>query len=166
MPDLHSTGIAQELLSREGLFLDRQQWSDWLALYTPDCVYWLPSWRADDTLISDVRREVSMIYHAGREGLQDRVVRIESRKSVTAMPLPRTTHLVGNIVIEQADARNIAGAASWTVHLYDPRSMKQHVLFGRYEFGLQKVDADWRLARKKIVLANDRVPAVIDFYCL
>jgi 3-phenylpropionate/cinnamic acid dioxygenase small subunit len=28
------------------------------------------------------------------------------------------------------------------------------------------VDGGWRFAHKKIVLANDRVPAVIDFYCL
>jgi benzoate/toluate 1,2-dioxygenase beta subunit/2,4,5-trichlorophenoxyacetic acid oxygenase 2 len=166
MTDRHSTGIAQDLLAREGLFLDRQQWDEWLALYTPDCIYWLPSWRADDTLVSDVTREVSMIYHAGRQGLQDRVVRIESRKSVTAMPLPRTTHMVSNIVIEQADAEQIEGAASWTVHLYDPRTMKQHMLFGRYEYHLKRVGPDWHFARKKIVLANDRVPAVIDFYCL
>jgi 3-phenylpropionate/cinnamic acid dioxygenase small subunit len=40
------------------------------------------------------------------------------------------------------------------------------VFFGRYEHGLRRVDGDWRIARKKILLLNDTIPTVVDFYSI
>ena len=44
-----------ELVHREAAYLDEQKWDDWLALYTEDCEYWMPAWRADGTLTADPR---------------------------------------------------------------------------------------------------------------
>lgn len=166
MIGIEKTAIAQALLAREGLLLDRQQWDDWLALYADDCEYWVPAWRSDGQLVSDVQREVSLIYYSSRAGLEDRVVRVRSNKSVTAMPLPRTAHSVSNLLLDRAEDARLEGQASWTVHLYDPRAQKQHVLFGRYEFTLLAFEGDWKFGRKRTVLANDLIPAVLDFYTL
>jgi 3-phenylpropionate/cinnamic acid dioxygenase small subunit len=157
---------ASELLHLEGLHLDRQDWDAWVELYLPDCQYWVPAWRNEHELVTDVRREVSLIWHPSRTGLEERVLRLRSRKSVTAMPLPRTVHTTSNVLAQAQGEHAIEGNASFVVHEYDPRTMKAQMHFGRYEFLLQRSEERWRIARKKIILVNDLVPTVIDFFNL
>lgn len=158
--------LAADLLYREALHLDRQEWDQWLALYADDVVYWVPSWKSEDQLVSDVRREVSLIYHDSTVGLRERIHRIRTRRSVTAMPLPRTAHLIGNVLVDQFSDEVLAGTASWIVNEYDPRVCKAHQNFGRYEFQLRCVEGSWKIQRKKVILLNDLIPTVIDFYNL
>src|SRR5258707_14304442 len=83
-----------ELVHREAMYLDEQRWDEWLALYTEDCEYWMPAWKADGTPTTNPQAEVSHIYYASRAGLEDRVVRIRSRKTAASAPMPRTPHLL------------------------------------------------------------------------
>jgi 3-phenylpropionate/cinnamic acid dioxygenase small subunit len=166
MSELDRTGIAAALLYREGLMLDRQEWDAWLDLYATDAEYWVPAWKSESQLVDNVRREISLIYHPSRAGLDERVLRIRSRKSVTAMPIPRTVHLVANVRVEEGADDLIEGTASWVVHEYDPRVSKAHTNFGRCEFRLRRVDRGWKIARKKVILVNDLIPTVIDFFNL
>jgi benzoate/toluate 1,2-dioxygenase beta subunit/2,4,5-trichlorophenoxyacetic acid oxygenase 2 len=166
MLDIQSQAIAARILALEGLYLDRQEWDNWLALYADDVVYWVPAWRNESQLVEDVRREVSLIYHSSRAGLDERVLRIRSRKSVTAMPMPRTAHSVSNVLVHAALAGSIEGTASWVVHAYDPRVARTNVHFGLYEFALRQAGTEWKIVRKKIMLQNDLIPTLIDFYNL
>lgn len=166
MVDPQMTGIAAHLLYSEARCLDQQDWDGWLAHYDEEVEYWVPAWKSESELVSDVRREVSQIYHQRRDELFERVLRIRTRKSVTAMPLPRTCHLIGNVIVDQASAERMVGTAAWTVHEYDPRVAKAHTHFGRYEFELGLREQGWKFRRKKTVLLNDRIPTVIDFYNL
>ena len=50
----------------------------------------VPAWKGEGQLLDNVRREVSLIYHTARTELEERIVRIRSRKPVIAMPLART----------------------------------------------------------------------------
>lgn len=158
--------LAEDLLSREALHLDRQEWDQWLALYAEDVVYWVPSWKSENQLVSDVRCEVSLIYHDSNVGLRERIHRIRTRRSVTAMPLPRTSHLIGNVLVNRFSEEELEGTASWTVNEYDPRLCKAHQNFGRYEFQLKRLDSLWKIQHKKVILMNDLIPTVIDFYNL
>ena len=161
-----ATAIATCLFAREGLFLDERQWDAWLDLYLDDCVFWVPTWKDEDETVGDTAREVSLIYHDSRRGLEERVARLRSRKSVTAMPLPRTVHLVSNILVSACTAKEISGSASWRVEEYDPRRGVRRSNCGRYAFTLRKTSEDWKIARKKVVLLDDVLPPVIDFYGL
>lgn len=162
--DVDATRIAADILAREGQFLDRRDWHGWLDLYAEDAEYWIPAWRDENRQTDDPASEVSLIYHASRKGLEDRVARILSGKSVTAMPLPRTAHLVGNVTAAGTGEDRIDAQASWTVHCYQPRTAKQTVNFGRYEIRLNYRDGQWLIARKLIRLLNDRVATALDFY--
>ena len=51
----------QEFLYREARYLDDKQWNDWLDLYAPDAVFWMPAWDDDDKLTQDPQNEVSRI---------------------------------------------------------------------------------------------------------
>ncbi|HYW76484.1 MAG TPA: aromatic-ring-hydroxylating dioxygenase subunit beta [Gammaproteobacteria bacterium] len=168
MVDPETLAVAADVLHREGFYLDRRDWDAWLALYSGDAEYWVPAWRNEDELVEDPDTEVSMIYHASRVALEERVLRVRSNKSVTTRPLPRTTHFVSNLLVQGGTARDasIEATASWSVHLFHPRSARQDTLFGRYEYGLVQQDGTWRIRRKKIVLMNERIPTLIDFYCL
>lgn len=160
------TAAAAEVLYREARCLDLQDWDGWLEFYDEQVEYWLPAWKSESDLVSDVNREVSLIYHTKRSELAERVLRIRTRKSVTAMPLPRTAHLIANVLVDAASTEQIIGTASWTVHEHDPRTAKSHTHFGRYEFMLARRGEAWKFVRKKIVLLNDRIPTVVDFYNL
>jgi len=165
MPLRDPVTMAADLLYREADYLDQREWAEWLALYTEDTVYWVPAWLDETRPTSDPDRQISQIYHDSRRGLEERVARVKSRKSVTAMPLPRTTHFISNVVAAAAGAE-VSARANWMVQVYDPRTTRQHANFGRYEILLTERDGEWRIRQKKIVLNNDCVPTLIDFYTL
>ncbi len=167
MSDSRITAEAAELLYREALHLDRQAWDAWLALYLPDAEFWVPAWKGEHQPTENPDRELSLFYYSSRRGLEERVIRVRSGKSVTTLPLPRTAHLVGNVIVEPMKTPEaIAAFSTWTVHLYHPKDHKQTVLFGRYEHHLRRTGDGWAIARKKVILLNDRIPTLLDFYCL
>jgi 3-phenylpropionate/cinnamic acid dioxygenase small subunit len=157
---------AASLLFQEARHLDKHEWDAWVAMYREDAVYWLPAWRDEYETTSDPQTEVSLIYHDARLGLEERIARIESRKSITALPLPRTVHLIGNVELRAVGPAHVETEASFAVHVYDPRTAKEHTRYGRYEHVFSREPNNWRIARKKIILVNDKVPAVLDFYSI
>ena len=152
----------------EALHVDQRDWDQWLALYTEDCTFWVPSWRDERTLVEDPQREISFLYADSRHGLEERVRRILGGKSITTLPMPRTVHLVSNPVELPASAPGrIRIATAWTNHLYDPRTHQQKHLFGRYEHEIvQAAPGDLRIASKKVILASDCVATVLDIYSI
>jgi hypothetical protein len=50
------------------------------------------------------RSEISLIYYANRDGLEDRVFRIKTERSSASMPEPRTSHMIANVeILEETD---------------------------------------------------------------
>jgi benzoate/toluate 1,2-dioxygenase beta subunit len=156
-----------EILSREAAYLDERRWDEWIALFAPDVEFWVPSWTAEGTLTANPQTELSLMYFAGRGGLEDRIVRIRSGRSPAALPLPRTTHIVGNILpLEPPQAERLRLRSSWTCHAFFPLMEATHTFFGRAEYELALRDQGWIIARKKTILENDRIPMALDIYCL
>ena len=53
------------------------------------------------------------------------------------------------------------------VRLKDVRPHRpQHAFFGRYEHDLKRAGDGWRITRKKIILMNDFIPAMVDVFCV
>ncbi len=169
-------GEAAALLGLEGMLLDEQDWDAWLALYEEDAEFWMPAWKSETEPTTDPQRELSMIYYAGRSGLEERVQRVRSGKSVASTPLRRTSHMVGNVMLADeggargetraADADSARVKSSFTVHVYDTRTKTQHVFFGRSVHTLVRRDDALRIRAKKVILANDCIPTMLDIYCV
>ena len=159
-----AASIALDLFVRDGRHLDLRQWDEWLALYREDAVFWVPAWRDEDEPTSDPLREVSLIYHADRASLAERILRLRSGQSLTTMPLPRTTHLVSNVMATWVDEGRLTAEASFLVHHTDPRTHVHLVHHGRYEATLALEGETWRYLSKRVLLMNDCVSAVLDFY--
>ncbi len=155
---------AAELLYREALYLDEQRWDDWLALYAEDAVFWMPAWTGPHELTTSPDTQLSLIYCESRKRLEDRVWRVRSELSVASRPLPRTVHSVNNVLVVNEEGDRLDVRASWTVHIYDTARTKQDVTFGRYQYELCTIGGALRIARKKIILAADRIATMLDFY--
>jgi len=153
---------AEELIARESLSLDRRDWDAWLDLFVEDCSYWMPAWRDEENPTEDPETELSLIWYKGKHNLADRVWRVKSGLSVASVPLMRTSHHVSNLLIEGEDRV----AASFAVHVHNAKRRADHVFFGRYEYRLVREGDGLRIAEKKILLMNDYIPAVADFYML
>ena len=158
--------VAAATLYREARLLDRGEWADWVAMYREDAVYWVPAWLDETETTSDPATQVSLLYHDARRGLEERIARIESRKSITALPLPRTVHQISNLEAAETAPGEITCQSVFSIHVYDPRVAKEHVRHGRYQHTLTRDGEDWKIARKVITLVNDRVPTLLDFYSL
>lgn len=164
MTDLRVHHQVSELLYREGELLDGQRWDEWLELFVPDCRYWLVAWLGEHATTSDPDSEISLIYCDGRAALADRVTRVRSGLSAAALPLPRTWHMVGAIRVGERDENGLHVSARWESRAY--RLEESSVCYGRYEYRLAEESAGWRIRSKKIVLVNDAIDTVLDFYHL
>jgi 3-phenylpropionate/cinnamic acid dioxygenase small subunit len=157
--DVH---LVEQLLLREAALLDKRQWDDWLALMTPDVEFWIPAWHSEDELTSDPAAELSLIYYDSRIGLEDRVFRLRSGRSVASTPWPRTCHFVTNITARQLDDGHCEAFANWQVLSYRLEQTTQ--FFGHYQYLLAHSESGaWRIRKKKIVVLNDVIPTVLDF---
>jgi 3-phenylpropionate/cinnamic acid dioxygenase small subunit len=158
--------VAAATLFREARLLDSGEWADWVAMYREDAVYWVPAWLDEYETTNDPNTQVSLLYHDARRGLEERIARIESRKSITALPLPRTVHQISNLEASETGPGQITCHSVFSVHVYDARVAKEHVHHGRYQHTLMRAGGEWKIARKIITLVNDRVPTLLDFYSI
>lgn len=153
----------ERVIHLDALHLDERRFGDWLDLYTEDAEFWVPAWASEDALTTDPETELALIHIRGKAGLDDRVFRIGTRDSYASMPLPRTCHVVGNVLILSAGQAEVEAAASWTVHQYqDLKGPRTHG--GRYRYRLRLEDGIWRIAAKTVIFLNDRVDVALDIY--
>src|SRR5436190_14849531 len=108
----------QSLLFQESRALDEQRWADWLAFYANDVEFFMPSWDDDDRLTTDPNNEVSLIYYPSKQGLEDRVFRIQTERSSATMPDTRTGHAINNLEILEQDASRCVVSFNWTTHSF------------------------------------------------
>lgn len=154
---------ASALIFWEALLLDQKRWDEWLALYLEDAVYWMPSWKSENETTSDPDNELNLIYIKNRQGLQDRVFRLASGDSFASVPLDRTTHVVGNVVVTGGSGDTMDAMASWIVHTYNSRGATT-TRGGRYDYVLRKAPEGLRIAKKRITMIDDRLEGPVDIY--
>lgn len=150
---------------REARLLDDRQWEEWLTCYHEDVVYWMPAWDDEDQLTEDPQREISLIYYANRQGLEDRVYRIQTERSgATSMPEPRTTHLITNLEILEQNESQVKLRFNWQTNSH--RYHKSQSFFGTSFYTLDTSNEQFLITEKKIILNNDYINQVIDIYHL
>lgn len=147
----------------EADLLDRQKWNEWAALYTDDCVIWVPAWNTEEQLIKDPEISVNMMYLVGKPALEARLHRISSDDAYASLPLARTSHSVTNIRVMDDSGKELRVDAKWIVLSLEPRRGKSW-RGGWYEFVFIRVGSQLRIKRKKITLLEDVIEGTIDIY--
>jgi 3-phenylpropionate/cinnamic acid dioxygenase small subunit len=86
----------EDFLVHEARLLDEARFDEWLALFTDDAFYWVPS-EPNQTSPHDT---VSLIYD-DRRLLETRVRRLASPRIYSQEPPSRTSRMIGNVRIEE-----------------------------------------------------------------
>src|SRR5207248_6502832 len=94
-------GRCEDFLVHEASLLDDGRFDEWLALFTDDACYWVPS----EPNQASPHDTVSLIYD-DRRLLETRVRRLASPRIYSQEPRSRTSRMIGNLTIEEnaADA--------------------------------------------------------------
>ena len=93
LADAETRQRCRMLLEREARLLDQGRFEDWLAMYSAQCIYWIPA-----TPGGDPRREVAVAFD-DRRRLEDRVYRLRTGHAWSQAPASRTVRLVGNVEV-------------------------------------------------------------------
>ena len=137
----------EEFLYHEARLLDEQRYEDWLELFTEDATYWVPLERDQKDPY-----ETSSIVHDDRTLLGLRVKQLRHPRAHARVPLARTVHQVGNVMLLSQDAGELRVASTLTVVEF--RSEKQRLYGALVEHRLRRNKGSFRIARKRVDLVN------------
>ena len=160
-----SSAAVADFLYREARLLDARKFGDWLALFCEDSVFWAPAVRMDGEYTTDPEVSLNFIYIVGRAGLEARVFRVESGRSLASNPLPHTRHLVTNVTVESDGPAEVTAFANTQVVSFS-EARGQQIITASYEYVLRKENGGLRIARKKILLLEYVVDGYFDFFTI
>ena len=150
------------LIYLEGILLDERKWDEWLALFSPDVEFWVPSWKSEHELVSDPLNEVSLAWYPSRDHLEDRIYRIRTGLSPASNPLPRTVHLITNSLIRQENDGKYLVTSNFQVNCFRDQELSCYT--GYYEHLIMCNPDSCLILKKKVVIVND-ILRVMDIYC-
>ena len=153
-----------ELIFWEATLLDRRRWEEWIELYSEDAVFWVPSWADEENTTDDPETQLNLMYFPSRSGIEDRVFRIESRDSYASLPLDRTVHLVGNVLIDKVVGEKIYALANCLVHTFGKKGAQTRASL--YDYIIRQGDNGLKIVHKKITFIDDRLEGPVDVYHL
>ena len=146
--DLHR---CEQFLLHEARLLDEAKFDDWLALFTADAWYWVPSEPGQN----NPHDTVSLIYD-DRRLLETRVRRLASPRMYSQEPRSRCSRIVDNLTIEESDASGATVRSKFLMIEYRRDSQR---LFGGTAFHrLVQVNGAIRIAWKRVELVNCDAP--------
>ena len=152
----------RDFLYKEARAQSEKRWEDWLAFYAEDVDYHMPSWDDDDTPTTDPQKEVSLIYYPNRQGLEDRVFRIETDRSSATIPDTRYNRSISNLEILDQDENSVEVCFNWTTHSY--RYHMTDVYFGTANYTIDTSGDKPLIKKKHVLLKNDYIHHVLDVY--
>lgn len=113
------------LIEREARLLDQLRFDDWLAMYAPECIYWVPATPAG----GDPRREVAISFD-DRRRMEDRVFRLRTGYAWSQAPKSRTVRMVSNVEVFATGHEGV-------------RMVRSNVLVGEFRPGGVRFLAGW-----------------------
>jgi len=150
----------EDFLYHEADLLDERRYEDWLALVAEDVRYWMPMRR--NVKVGEPEREFTRAgqdinwFDEGKETLTRRVKQILTGMHWAEEPVSRISHMVSNVQLLEVNP-SAAEPAEATVKcrflIYRNRvETETDFLVGKREDLLRRVDSQWKIARRKIVL--------------
>ena len=92
--DLSLRDALRRLVETEARLLEQNRLDDWLALYAPECIYWVPATPGG----GDPRREIAVSFD-DRRRLEDRIFRLKNDYAWSQRPASRTARMVSNVTV-------------------------------------------------------------------
>ena len=139
----------ETFLIQEARLLDERRFREWMELFAEDGTYWVPA-APDQASPFD---QASLFYD-DRELMKTRVERLEHPRIHVQTPPSRTAHLVGNVLLEQADEAKGEYVVGSTVLMVEYRDEAQRLFAGRQRHRLRRDGAVLRIVEKRVDLIN------------
>jgi benzoate/toluate 1,2-dioxygenase subunit beta len=139
----------ETFLFDEAEIADMHRYEEWLALWEPDAIYWIPC-NDDD---ADPETHVALAYET-YTGLEDRVHRLAGGWAHTQSPQSRISRVISNVRFAQAEdglvtARSVFNLTAFRRHRVDIFAGRQsHVL-------RRRTDGAFGMVRKTVYLVNN-----------
>jgi benzoate/toluate 1,2-dioxygenase beta subunit len=146
--DIHR---CEQFLAHEARLLDETKFDDWLALFTADAWYWVPSEPGQ----ANPHDTVSLMYD-DRRLLETRVRRLASPRMYSQEPRSRTSRIVAQVSIEDAEGRAATTRSKFLMVEY--RREQQRLFAGTAWHRLVQLDGAIRIAWKRVDLVNCDAP--------
>ena len=137
----------EQFLYHEARLLDTQQLEAWLDLFTADATYWVPLERDQKEPL-----ETSSIIHDDRTLLELRVKQARHPRAHARLPLARTVHQVGNVMV--LSENNSETTVASTLQVVEFRNEKQRLHGALVEHRLRRAGDSFRIAHKRVDLVN------------
>ena len=141
----------EQFLLHEARLLDEGKFDEWLALFTPEAWYWVPS-EPDQ---ADPVETVSLIYD-DRRLLETRVRRLASPRMYSQEPRSRTSRMIGNVTIEESGKASATARSKFTMIEY--RREQQRIFGGTALHRLVQAGGRIMIAWKRVDLVNCDAP--------
>ena len=151
-PKLASTidrAVFEAFLFEEARLVDTRRFRDWMALFAEDGTYWVPATAGQQSPFNQVS-----LFYDDRELMKTRVERLEHPRIHVQTPPSRTAHLVGNVLVEQADEAKGEYVVGSTVIMVEYRDEVQRLFAGRQRHRLRRDGAGLRIVEKRVDLIN------------
>jgi len=142
--DIHR---CEQFVQHEARLLDEAKFDAWLALFTLDGWYWVPS-EPDQANPHDT---VSLMYD-DRRLLETRIRRLASPRMYSQEPRSRTSRMVGNVTIEDSEGRAATIRSKFIMIEY--RRDQQRLFTGTAWHRLVQIEGGIRIAWKRVDLVN------------
>jgi benzoate/toluate 1,2-dioxygenase beta subunit len=143
-------GAADEglrLLYREARLLDSRHYEEWLALFVPQCVYWVPL----NDVVGDPRIEPAIHFDDHRR-LLDRVALIRTGHLHAQTPPSRTSRVVSNVEFRTSNDETTDIHSCVTIH--EVRRGRSQLYVGRQYHRLVHRDDGWQIKYRVLVLLD------------
>jgi benzoate/toluate 1,2-dioxygenase beta subunit len=140
-----------QFLYHEARLLDEHRWDEWLQLFTPDGLYWVPL----------VHGQTDHLNHASlfcEDSLlrSMRARRLEQARAYSQQPPTRTAHVVGNIMLESRSAESCVVRSTFV--MLEWRKTEQHAFGGSVLHTLQRNGNGFAIQTKRVDLINCDAP--------
>ena len=140
----------EDFLFMEAHLLDDWRLSEWIALFSDDAIYQVPSANA----ASGASPDTTLFYIADdRFRLNERVIRLSKKGAHSEFPRSKTRHLVSNVMIESREGDELLVRAAFAVYRFKDET---HTLFvGRYAYRLIVSGDTFLIREKRCLLDSD-----------
>jgi benzoate/toluate 1,2-dioxygenase beta subunit len=138
----------RRMLEKEARLLDQDRLDDWLALYAPECLYWVPATPHG----GDPRREIAVCFD-DRRRLEDRIFRLDNEFAWSQRPRSRTARLISNVTVyATGDGTEFMVRSTFLTSEFQAGDRRSYT--GWYGHRLRETGAGWEILVKQVNLID------------
>jgi 3-phenylpropionate/cinnamic acid dioxygenase small subunit len=141
--------VFEAFLFAEARLLDERRFRDWMALFADDGTYWVPAEPNQQSPLDQ-----ASLFYDDRDLMKTRIDRLDHPRIHVQTPPSHTAHLVGNIVVEEADEAKGEYLVGSTLIMAESREDRQRLFAGRQQHRLRREADGFRIVQKRVDLIN------------